>query len=493
MSALAGVAPQALAAGIVALVGLCVVWQRPLLACVIVFVMAEELPGDAKFTAAAPTILRLGTRFYEPIGPASPAILFGVVIATVAVVRALVAGRRIAVPVVPTCLAAALSTCALAVWIVGDPEVASVRGVLRAITYCGEPLLVLAGILLARAVPAATARKDVVLGVGAGLVAKGLLGAVVLLRTGGVTVDDQQHLLYYDAALPAVAGAALLGALLAHGGAPTFGAWCRSRRVGGTPHVVVIGAAAFVLLFSFRRAIWLMAVVGVVAGTVAVAQRVVLRRLVVLGGLAIVLVGVVPPAARAQVAGRVERAAQVITTGARTDTSAEGHVGDLRVGLAILKDHPVDGVGPRAKQPRELAARSTDFYIHNDVLNYWLRFGIVAGLLLVALFVSIAWHGIRALRAPSLHVVDAGAAAFLAVVAVPCMTAAFVTSSTRWPMIVGIAVGLVHRPSASRPSTSAPATALEATAQADPDPGPDPAPGEPAVAGAGAALVGAAV
>lgn len=265
----------------------------------------------------------------------------------------------------------------------------------------------------------------------AALIAKGLLGLGVLVVHGGATVDAQNHVIFYDAALPAVAASCLLGYLLAPA----------SRRA----RLWCVASSASIVVLSFRRAIWLALVAGFLLLPLARNRTYVLARVVGVMAVGAIIVAVLPAGVRSTAFGRVGAAVSVVETG-RGESSAKAHESDVKLGLQAAKEHPIAGLGVRATQLKTLVFQDAPaLYVHNDFLQTWLRYGL-AGLLGLLLLLAVAGH--RAWRVlsgtESLSALSAAAAAFCLTVAVPLMTAPFLTKTWRWPMFLGFALAAVR-------------------------------------------------
>jgi O-antigen ligase len=261
-----------------------------------------------------------------------------------------------------------------------------------------------------------------------GIAALGGIAAMML----GQAVDPRisQYFVFYDSALPAVAGAVVVAILLSH-------------RVSAVSCLVAT-IAAFVVLVSFRRSAWL-ALVAVVCLVIilnrSLRSTVARRSVVATSALGVTLV-VVPDLANA-VFERIAGAAGVITGGS-VDAFSAGHLSDLSVGLKHAQDSPLTGVGAAARQlPGQVATKSDRIYIHNEWLLDWLRFGLI-GATLVTIFILVSLRlSVRRLRAERQDPLILVAAAFVAMASLAMFTAPFLSTTARWPLLFGIAAGLL--------------------------------------------------
>ena len=273
------------------------------------------------------------------------------------------------------------------------------------------------------------ARRLGKLAVGA-LLVKAVIGLGVLLTHGGATVDAQSHVIFYDAALPALAASGLLGYLLAPSSRQAR-VWC-------------VLASSSIVLFSFRRAIWLALVGGFLLLPIARKRTYIGARVLGVIALGTVVVALLPAGVRSTAFGRVGSAISVVSSG-RGEASAQAHADDVKVGLEAAKDNPFGGVGVRAPQLKKLAAEGASaLYVHNDFLQTWLRFGLAGVLGLVLLLAVAGQRAWQLLSSEPLDALQASAAAFCLIIALPLMTAPFITTTRRWPILLGIAMAIVR-------------------------------------------------
>lgn len=124
--------------------------------------------------------------------------------------------------------------------------------------------------------------------------------------------------------------------------------------------------------------------------------------------------------------------------------STEGHVGDLRIGLSIVRQHFWTGLGPRAPQPPGLAAtKSQRVYVHDEWLLDWLRYGPLAALLVTAFVVALTLMAIRVLYRPDSALIERTVALFALITPGVLVLFPYVTTTTRWPLLLGIAAGVM--------------------------------------------------
>lgn len=126
--------------------------------------------------------------------------------------------------------------------------------------------------------------------------------------------------------------------------------------------------------------------------------------------------------------------------------STSGHLSDLRLGWAAVRADPWTGVGPLAPQLSGMAAQNAErVYVHNELLQTWLRYGPFAPLLVVLFLAAAALLAMRTIRDPDSDGIVRSAAAFCLITPLCVMTAPFLSETSRWPLVVGIAAGIVAR------------------------------------------------
>ena len=120
--------------------------------------------------------------------------------------------------------------------------------------------------------------------------------------------------------------------------------------------------------------------------------------------------------------------------------SAANHVQDLVTGWHYASAAPFLGVGVRSPQLPGLAAPGPSFYVHNEFLYDWLRWGLPAVVLVIALVGAGILAGLRVLRGDASSS-EVAAATILLIQPVTLMTAPFLATTARWPILFGMALG----------------------------------------------------
>lgn len=293
-----------------------------------------------------------------------------------------------------------------------------------------RPLLVLVLAWFVAAYSRLDVSRALVLGGGGSIVLLACIGLPAALAGGGLSLGGQ--LVYYDTATAAAAGAVLLTVL---------------RLPQWSPLSLIVGAAAaVVLLVSFRRSVLVaLLLIILVTALISPALRKVLLRALLAGS---VIVGTGLAVFPSLVTTFWERLLISYETleGSAADSSTEGHVNDIAVGLGYALDKPW-GYGPVSRQLPGLVTKEGTLYVHNEILLSWLKFGVGGLLLVIVLLVLFSESAWRVLRSKSLAF-SAGrlsGAYFILIYTVACFTAPFMMTTTRWPVLLGISLGVLSR------------------------------------------------
>ncbi|WBB70635.1 O-antigen ligase family protein [Micromonospora sp. WMMD812] len=124
--------------------------------------------------------------------------------------------------------------------------------------------------------------------------------------------------------------------------------------------------------------------------------------------------------------------------------STSGHISDLRLGWDYVRANFWTGVGPQSPQLAGMAAAdATRVYVHNELLQDWLRYGPAVPLLVVVFLVAAGLVALRAVRDPASDGIVRSAAVFCLIAPLCLMTAPFLSETSRWPLVVGLAAGIV--------------------------------------------------
>jgi O-antigen ligase len=244
-----------------------------------------------------------------------------------------------------------------------------------------------------------------------------------------------RFLLFYDSALPALAGAVLLAVLLR-----------RTQWKAVLPAVVVTG---WITIFSFRRSVWISLPVVLLTLFIFGKQRArILGRVLLPLAIVIAALHFSDPGLTREMSSRFGSAVSAAEgRAAYDDTSTTGHVSDIHQGWAYATSKPLRGWGPDVGQLPNLvvaATPGTRLYVHDEYLMDWIRFGALGLALVLTVIGSLAYQAVRILRTAGVQSLDRVASAvFLLVFPICCITAPFLTTTNRWPLLVGLAAGLV--------------------------------------------------
>lgn len=429
-AALAGVAGLAVSTGHgslllilgLATLGLSALWRWPALTVLVLVVVCQEIGPNDGFAAGGSPLLFLGHQLYQTVSRVS---LFTLVEALAfARVMLLEPPRR-------PHLSAALLVAAMGlwytatVWLNGSALTSAVNQDAR---YA--PLFLLAFGLGAWARDQFAWRTlviPVMLGV---FTALALIGGY-LDATGQGQAQTGLNIIYYDTATGTVAGAVVLAVALAPSRVRDWRVWWLG------------GAALIVVVLSSRRAVWAAMVVALLVGLLVARDR---TRLVLrgLGGVAaiLILLAVFAPSVLTEVGRQLSTVWQA-TQGSAADNSSQGHLSDVSVGFRAVLAHPISGLGAGAHLPGLVVESPGPLYIHNQILESWLRFGVVGAALVIAVQATLILQGVRLLRRHADDLTVSWGALLLIMAPVAMLTAPFFTASQRWPAVLGMAGGLV--------------------------------------------------
>jgi O-antigen ligase len=247
----------------------------------------------------------------------------------------------------------------------------------------------------------------------------------LLLAVAGVFVFavTKNSFIYYDSATSVIG---VLGVF-----------WSSQSRKGRTFKTLLALASLGVLFFSARRTILICATLAVaVAWGVSKGFRKRAPLLVIpflVAGLAIV--------ATPTNFGQRLASLYAFAQGAGDDYSAITRISDLQIGWSYFITRPF-GYGPFQSQLPGLIAKSELIYVHNQVLQSLLVWGVLGGLLVGLQFGVIALSRIRYFLHGDLSNPANLAVSLALITAVFSMSASpFFTQTYRWPVMVGLLLG----------------------------------------------------
>lgn len=273
----------------------------------------------------------------------------------------------------------------------------------------------------------------------AGVVAsKAALGA--LLFVTGRTIYDPNGLLgivYYDSAMPTIAGVVLVALLV-------------GRRPGSALVTAALTAASgLIMVVAMRRnAIFAVAVAAVIIPILSRRWKALGRLAVGLVAAVAVTVAVVPGAYSALSSGAVDAWATI--RGDDSESSTEGHLEDIRVGWDYVQASPFRGLGYGQEPPGGLVTTESAgrLYVHNELLQDWLQLGLLGAALVVALVAAVVTRAVKVLRRGA-DTVTTAAGVLCITLPVNLIWFPHLSTTFRWPILAGIAAGIIfgHRPS----------------------------------------------
>lgn len=267
--------------------------------------------------------------------------------------------------------------------------------------------------------------------------------AVAILGVGGVLIiasgtylrtNTGQQMAYYDGATAALAGAYLVG---------SFFNPHRTRR-----DILFEVLATITLALSFRRNVWLAALVAAIVLLFLQRRRIIRGfRLMVSAGGSFLAVYFLFPEFYVQITTHMQSGIDTLL-GRSSEVSTTGHVDDVFYGYDAALRAPLLGYGPIQQVPG-LFNQSGSLYVHNEPLQLWLKYGLIpVGLLIIFVATSI-WTGLWLLGKnqiepfPGSGLLTGWSTALLLMLPVSLMTAPYISTTQRWPLLVGIAVGIL--------------------------------------------------
>jgi O-Antigen ligase len=296
-----------------------------------------------------------------------------------------------------------------------------------------------------RSMPRARAERTVLI---ASVVVGGILVAIGTLRVAGLAGTPVQidgvSITFFDAASPYM--------LLCCTG--IWGVAIAERRVTGRPRLVLgalVIAGLVVAIGSQRRAILL----GYAAAILTLLVFNALRRrggvvrsvrifAAVMGTLALTLivVGIAVPKARTLLVERATTALSAAEESSSTDSSLQYRVDESNAVYALAGQNLWSGIGPTSGfTPINSISLPTDgTYTHNTYYTVPLRYGIWGILALIVFVLGLLLGvGVGLFRDPPKTAWVLGAAMLALLPAIA--TAAFLTQTARWGIVLGMIVG----------------------------------------------------
>ena len=163
-------------------------------------------------------------------------------------------------------------------------------------------------------------------------------------------------------------------------------------------------------------------------------------------GVLLVAFALLPVEAGRNFAARLGSLVSVIGGGRPAKSSADLHFDDISVGLELALRHPL-GIGIGAPQPAQFANSSAaTVYVHNEFLQQWLTYGLFAFLAFLVFYAASALRGWLTMRSSSKGGAwNYFAGAFLVFSVIPLLTAPFLSTEQRFPVLFGAALAICWR------------------------------------------------
>lgn len=258
------------------------------------------------------------------------------------------------------------------------------------------------------------------------------VGLAVLTIFGQGRDSTGELVLYYNSTFAFVAAAVLLTVVL-------------SRRWQTTYTVLAIAALAVVLL-SGRRNVWLAAVIVYAVAILLTSNRT--RNIVrAVGAVGIGIAGVAfaAPSLASATTARFSKVVEAVT-GKAADVSTQGHVDDIRFGIEYAQQAPFFGYGHGDANLPELVKGGESLYVHNEVVQAWLRYGWVGLAAATIGLLGLVWLGLQTLRRADRDNTQTLGAVVLVMAPISAMTAPFFQTTQQWPIMIGVACALALSP-----------------------------------------------
>lgn len=269
-----------------------------------------------------------------------------------------------------------------------------------------------------------------------GMAGMAILGLYLAATGKSVATSNGTSIVFYDAALPATAGAALLALV-----------FDPAKKRGRLEWILGLSAIV-VLLLAGRRNVWAAVIVAFALAIPVVRRAAVFWAVAVAATVTVVALALIAPSALASLGSEIGTIWQA-SQGSAADVSTAGHISDIKIGWYAATAHPFWGVGYQGHVTGLVVQGKGALYTHNQVLESWLRFGIIGAILVNAWQIVGMGYGMMVLRGQTSFIMRWSA--FLLIMApISALTAPFLTTTQRWPALLGLAGGLLLR---SRPGS----------------------------------------
>lgn len=416
----------------------CAVFQWPWLLLAFV-VIVDQYSSGSSLVADLPGIVTVGSSIYGTHKNGIPVILFAAIIASAGAGYKLTTSTRDRLYLPGSLIQSSPFMVALAgiftfagVNVLWSVEQSLLSVVTSSLGASASWILVVAGYLIAYEIASRPGGgQKLMVALEATVILKAAAAILSWITTGGGEVDGQVGVVFFGPGTP-ILGIAFLGA------------WAAGRARPGPQGLLVLAAAALCVIASFRITFILAAVAAMLlaAGTSPNSGNFGRIRSTLLA-VAAFLVVLSPVPAIGNAVARFTSLDVLLGKQSATPTSADLHNQDIEHGLALAIQNPILGIGPYAEQPAQFVNHaSPTIYVHNEYLQQWLRFGALGLAICVALIVIAFAIGVRALRRTSISPVSAAASTLVSIAWLPLLSAPFMSTTQRFPMIFGAALAL---------------------------------------------------
>lgn len=413
--------PSVAALVVLIVIAMVVAWSRPLTCLLCALILAQEIQTSNSFGP----VTVLGNLLYYGSTGSIPYVFYVVIFLWIAsIVRDVIGGGAAKSEYVGSGTWASSSMWFVGISMAAVTVISMMSGAsfLSTLRFSSLPFITtLISFDIARRNWTRESRSASIVGVASlGLLA--VLGAVQTAASGGFV--------FYDTATAAIAGLALMVALVMKGRLSLI--------------LLLAGTSGAVLVLSARRSVIIGLIVSLLILLLFGRARFARRRI-----WALVIVAML--AAATVASSFLLRISEGLDTlgGEASDVSTLGHTNDIVLGLEYAIARPL-GWGPFSPQlPGLAASASSVLYVHNEPLQLWLRYGLPTMIIVMIGLILATVPAFYRINAPgaledSHQGITAGVATGYPLLIVATMTAPFFSTTLRWPILFGFAIALIH-------------------------------------------------
>jgi hypothetical protein len=381
----------------------------------------EEVVAGGHSSEAVSPLVRVGSEFFSASALGLRLPLLVVLVGTVCV---LFRYRR-SMPLTPLLLLSALVLWSASL---ATSQGYDFKGAIGAATPW---ILVLCGYVFGSFVSSTDRLRTQIVWIAAGLIfVKAVVGVVVFVR--GEAIPDPTGLasvVYYDSTLSYVAMTFLV-------------AWMYST-ARQRPATILMASSAIVILVAMRRNVvaatgWALVAVTLLKGKWKQTARLAAGLIAIVGAASILL-----PGPLANIAAGFERSFSTLLTG-EGDSSTTGHVNDIEVGINVIMQSPIWGLGVYPEpQAGLVVGNSGNLYIHNELLQTWARFGLGGVIILVLLLGLGIFYAIRVVVKNPSDLLGAASAVFFLACPIPLMFFPHLSTLVRFAFFTGLFLAIL--------------------------------------------------